>query len=92
MHKASSGQTKFSSNFQILIDGSIIRKKTQCCWYGRCLLRWGFSSCFLLLEQAKAHSRELRKTDRELVRDRHKLEAEEQRLVRARASVLTSEG
>jgi len=32
-------------------------------------------------EQAKAHSRELRKTDRELVRDRHKLESEEQRLV-----------
>jgi len=34
-----------------------------------------------LIEQAKAHSRELRKTDRELVRDRHKLEAEEQRIV-----------
>ena len=33
-------------------------------------------------EQAKAHSRELRKTDRELVRDRHKLEAEEQRIVK----------
>ncbi|CAF3442767.1 unnamed protein product [Rotaria sp. Silwood1] len=32
-------------------------------------------------EQAKAHSRELRTTDRELVRDRRKLEAEEQRLV-----------
>ena len=32
-------------------------------------------------EQAKAHSRELRKTDRELVRDRHKLDAEEQRIV-----------
>jgi charged multivesicular body protein 2B len=32
-------------------------------------------------EQTKAHSRELRKTDRELGRDRHKLEAEEQRLV-----------
>jgi len=32
-------------------------------------------------EQAKAHSRELRKTDRELARDRHKLDAEEQRLV-----------
>jgi hypothetical protein len=34
-----------------------------------------------LIEQAKAHSRELRKTDRELVRDRNKLEAEEQRIV-----------
>ncbi len=34
-----------------------------------------------MIEQAKAHSRELRKTDRELVRDRHKLEAEEQRIV-----------
>ncbi|CAF3371135.1 unnamed protein product [Rotaria socialis] len=32
-------------------------------------------------DQAKAHSRELRKTDRELVRDRHRLEAEEQRIV-----------
>ena len=32
-------------------------------------------------EQAKAHSRDLRKTDRELVRDRHKLDAEEQRIV-----------
>ncbi|CAF0831537.1 unnamed protein product [Rotaria sordida] len=32
-------------------------------------------------EQAKAHSRELRKTDRELVRDRHRLEAEEQRIL-----------
>ncbi|CAF0990226.1 unnamed protein product [Adineta ricciae] len=32
-------------------------------------------------EQTKAHNRELRKTDRELVRDRHKLEAEEQRIV-----------
>ena len=32
-------------------------------------------------EQAKAHSRELRRTDRELVRDRHKIENEEQRLV-----------
>ncbi|CAF1063890.1 unnamed protein product [Rotaria sp. Silwood1] len=32
-------------------------------------------------EQAKAHSRELRKTDRELVRDRHRLETEEQRIV-----------
>ncbi|CAF3804955.1 unnamed protein product, partial [Rotaria socialis] len=31
-------------------------------------------------DQAKAHSRELRKTDRELVRDRHRLEAEEQRI------------
>jgi hypothetical protein len=37
--------------------------------------------CFIE-EQAKAHSRELRKTDRELVRDRHKLEAEEQRIVK----------
>jgi len=36
---------------------------------------------WFISEQAKAHSRELRKTDRELVRDRHKLEAEEQRLV-----------
>ncbi len=33
-------------------------------------------------EQAKAHSRDLKRTDRELVRDRHKIEAEEQRLVR----------
>lgn len=32
-------------------------------------------------EQAKAHSRELRKTDRELVRDRHKLDGEEQRII-----------
>ncbi|CAF3990723.1 unnamed protein product, partial [Rotaria sp. Silwood2] len=32
-------------------------------------------------EQAKAHSRELRTTDRDLVRDRHKLEIEEQRLL-----------
>ncbi|CAF0974412.1 unnamed protein product [Adineta ricciae] len=32
-------------------------------------------------EQTKAHNRELKQTDRELVRDRHKLEAEEQRLV-----------
>ncbi|UJR38091.1 hypothetical protein I4U23_030771 [Adineta vaga] len=32
-------------------------------------------------EQTKAHTRELKQTDRELVRDRHKLEAEEQRLV-----------
>ncbi|CAF3323009.1 unnamed protein product [Rotaria socialis] len=32
-------------------------------------------------DQAKAHSRELRKTDRELVRDRHRLDAEEQRIV-----------
>ncbi|CAF4065118.1 unnamed protein product [Rotaria sp. Silwood2] len=31
-------------------------------------------------EQAKAHTRELRKTDRELVRDRHRLETEEQRI------------
>ena len=37
---------------------------------------------FWIKEQAKAHSRELRKTDRELVRDRHKLEDEERRLVR----------
>ncbi len=33
-------------------------------------------------DQAKAHSRELKRTDRELGRDRHKIEAEEQRLVR----------
>lgn len=33
-------------------------------------------------EQAKAHSRELKRTDRELGRDRHQLEAEEKRLVR----------
>ncbi len=39
-----------------------------------------FVWCFK--EQAKAHTRELRKTDRELVRDRHKLEAEEQRIVK----------
>ncbi len=32
-------------------------------------------------DQAKAHSRDLKRTDRELVRDRHKIEAEEQRLV-----------
>jgi len=32
-------------------------------------------------EQAKASNRELKKTDRELARDRHKIEAEEQRLV-----------
>lgn len=41
--------------------------------------------CFIsmfVLDQMKAHNRELRKTDRDLVRDRHKLEAEEQRLVR----------
>lgn len=35
-----------------------------------------------LIEQVKAHNRELRKTDRELVRDRHRLETEEQRIVR----------
>lgn len=33
------------------------------------------------LEVAKEQSRELRRTDRELVRDRHKLEAEEQRII-----------
>jgi hypothetical protein len=33
-------------------------------------------------DQAKAHSRDLKRTDRELVRDRHRIEAEEQRLVR----------
>lgn len=31
-------------------------------------------------EQARTHTRELKQTDRELVRDRHKLDAEEQRL------------
>jgi hypothetical protein len=40
------------------------------------------NNLFDFKEQAKAHSRELRKTDRELVRDRHKLDAEEQRIVK----------
>jgi charged multivesicular body protein 2B len=34
-----------------------------------------------VVEQTKAHGRELKRTDRELVRDRHKIDAEEQRLV-----------
>ena len=33
------------------------------------------------LDRAKEQTRELRRTDRELVRDRHKLEAEEQKLI-----------
>jgi hypothetical protein len=37
---------------------------------------------FSIKEQTKAHGRELKRTDRELVRDRHKIDAEEQRLVR----------
>ncbi len=44
---------------------------------------------FTIKEQTKAHSRELKKTDRELVRDRQKLDAEEQRLVRADISINT---
>lgn len=45
----------------------------------------------VFLEQAKAHSRELRKTDRELVRDRHKLETEEQRIVKEKNFHMTEE-
>lgn len=37
---------------------------------------------FPVIEQVKTHNRELKQTDRELVRDRHKIDAEEQRLVR----------
>ena len=41
-----------------------------------------FEFNFLFIEQTKSSNRELKKTDRELVRDRQKLEIEEQRLVR----------
>ncbi|CAF2126279.1 unnamed protein product [Rotaria magnacalcarata] len=40
-----------------------------------------FSKKPSVTEQAKAHSRELRTTDRDLVRDRRKIEVEEQRLM-----------
>ncbi|CAF3001561.1 unnamed protein product [Rotaria socialis] len=40
-----------------------------------------FSKKPSVTEQAKAHSRELRTTDRDLIRDRRKIEAEEQRLM-----------
>ena len=42
--------------------------------------------CFYrcIKEQTKAHNRELRRTDRDLVRDRHQLEHEEQRIVKLR--------
>lgn len=40
-----------------------------------------FNYKFVFKDRAKEQSRELRKTDRELGRDRHKLEAEEQKLI-----------
>lgn len=52
----------------------------------------GYLSSMFVLDQMKAHNRELRQTDRELVRDRHKLEAEEQRLVRNEISSMEARG